>query len=122
MAYIMGSTHSTYLKKFCTLQNNAVRTVNKGCYLHHVSSLYSSLKILKMTNLLKLKIVYYHFQKKLSPLLSNCFFKISDISTKTTRSSYPSKSSLRYIPKFRSSRLQRSIMYQRVTICNEIPF
>ena len=112
-------------KKLCTQQNKAVRIINKGCYQDHVSSFYSSLKILKMTDLFKLeiaKIVYSHFQKKLPPLLSDLFFKINDISTKTTRSSYPTKSFLLYIPKFRFSRLQRNIMYQGVKIWNEIPF
>ena len=78
-----------------------------------------------MTDLSKLeiaKIVCSHFQKEFPPLLSNLFFKINDILSKTTRSSYPTKSSLLYIPKFQSSRLQRNIIYQRVKIWNEIPF
>ena len=67
---IWGSTYSTYLKKLCTLQNKAVRIINKGCYQDHVSSFYLSLKILKLTDLFKLeiaKIVYSHFQKNFFP-------------------------------------------------------
>ena len=105
--------------------------IKKSCYQDHVSSFYSSLKILKMTDLFKLeiaKIVNSHFQNcipffstKLPPLLSHLFFKINNISTKTTKSSYPTKSSLLYIPKFQFSKLKRNIMYQRVRISNETP-
>ena len=78
-----------------------------------------------MAKLFKLetaKILEFHFQKVHPPLLSNLFFMGSDISTKVTRSFYPSTSSIFYIPKFQSSTLKKSIIYQGERIWNEIPF
>ena len=53
---IWGSLFSMYLKKLTTLQNKAVKCIGVAKYYHSASPYYNRFKILKLTDLYKLKI------------------------------------------------------------------
>ena len=120
---VWGATYTSCLAKLCTLQNKVVRHIGGGSYREHSTPYYSSLKILKLPDLLKLetaKLVFRHLQNALPLLISNLFIKTSDISVRRTRSSNPSNSLSLYIPKYQTARFQRCIRYQGVKIWNDI--
>ena len=73
---VWGTTYTSYLAKLCTLQNKVVRHIGGGSYREHSTPYYSSLKILKLPDLLKLetaKLVFHQLQNTLPPLISNLF-------------------------------------------------
>jgi len=87
---IWGSTYPSYLKKLNILQNKAIKLISRGFPWDLATPYYSYLKILKLENLFKIevgKLVHFHFQRKLSLILSNLFQPQCNISKKNTRSS-----------------------------------
>ena len=73
---IWGSTFPSYLNKLASLQNKAAKIVAGSKYRDHVTSFYSQLNVLKLSDLFKhetAKIVHRHLHFHLSPLLSPRF-------------------------------------------------
>ena len=93
-------------------------------HAHHyaLSSIYKSLNILQLHDLVKSELglfVYYHFKDMLPTSFNNFFVKLNE--------HHPVKTRLQatccnyWIPHHRTSKLQRSIKYQSVKIWNDIP-
>ena len=120
---VWGSAYTTHLKKLITLQNKAVKIIGGGSYRDKASPCYSDTKILKLPYLYKLEIgkfIHAHFQNKIPQKISKFFTLTRDISLRSTRSTQQTKTRL-YIPRYPTSRLQKCIKYQGVTIWNQIP-
>ena len=80
------------------------------------------LKILKLTDLYKLKvaqIMFRHISNNFPSTFLNLFTKITHVHSRSTRLA-TKKYSLQ-IPKFKTAKLQRSFNYQGVKIWNSIP-
>ena len=119
---IWTSTISTNLNSIRILQNKAVEILAGIHWRHSSSSGYKSLSILKLDDMIKLQsalFVYRHFNKKLRTNLQNYSINVNAChSIATCRQAC----GLNYhIPRYRSSKLQRSIKYKGVKIWNSTP-
>ena len=122
---IWRSTYPTYLMRISTLQNKVVKLVRGGAFQDRATPFYYKLNILKLTNLYKIevsKLMYniVHKPRHLPNNFSKYFEKACKMSQRSTRST-TQQNDLLCIPRFRSNRLQNSIRYQGVKICNSIP-
>ena len=117
---VWGSAYKTHLKKLITLQNKAVKIIGGGSYRDKASPCYSDTKTLNLYKLEIGKFVHAHFQNKIPQKISKFFTLTRDISLRSTRSTQQTKTRL-YIPRYPTSRLQKCIKYQGVTIWNQIP-
>ena len=119
---IWTSTFSTYLNSIRILQNKAVKLLAGIHRRHSSSSGYKSLSILKLDDMIKLQsapFVHRHFNKKLPTNLQNYFTNVNTCHSIATRRQ---ACGLNYhIPRYRSSKLQRSIKYKGVKIWNSTP-
>ena len=118
---IWGSTFPSYFKKLQRLQNKSIRIIFNILPKTSVSPYYYKLKILKLADLYIYeiaKIVHQHSRKALPDYLSSFFTTNRQIHNRPTRSH--SNNTL-YLPKFSSSRCQRSIKFQGTKIWNSIP-
>ena len=120
---VWTSTYSTYLNSIRMLQSKAVRLIAGFDDKHPTSSIYKSNNILKLDDTAKLHIamfVHRHFNNDLPTNLRGYF---------TNDNTYHSISTRRrtigynyHLPRYRSSKLQRSIKYLGVSVWNAIPF
>ena len=119
---IWTSTFSTHLNSICILQNKAVKPLAGIHWRRSSSSGYKSLSILKLDDMIKLQaalFVHPHFIKKLPTNLQSYFTNVNTCHSIATRRQ---ACGLNYhIPKYRSSKLQRSIKYKGVKIWNSTP-
>ena len=119
---IWTSTFSTHLNSIRILQNKAVKLLAGIHWRHSSSSGYKSLSILKLDDMIKLQsalFVHRHFNKKLPTNLQNYFTNVKTSHSIATRRQACGLNY--YIPRYRSSKLQRSIKYKGVKIWNSTP-
>ena len=114
---IWTSTFSTHLNSIRILQNKAVKLLAGIHWRHSSSSVYKPLSILKLDDMIKLQtaqFVHRHFNKQLPPSLQSYFTNVNTCHSIATRRL---ACGLNYhIPRYISSKLQRSIKYKGVKI------
>ena len=111
----------SYFKKLQRLQNKSIRIIFNISPKTSVSPYYYKLKILKLADLYIYeiaKIMHQHSRKALPDYLSFFFTTTRQIGNRHTRSH--SNNTL-YLPKFSTSRCQRSIKFQETKFWNSIP-
>ena len=116
-------TYQNYTAPISKLQDRAIKLIyHKHAHHYALSSIYKSLNILQLLDLVKLELglfVYCHFKNMLPTPFNNFFVKLDE--------HHPVKTRLQatccnyWIPHYRTSKLQRSIKYQGVKIWNDIP-
>ena len=109
------------MSKLCILQNKAIRLTCDSKKSDRVTPYNSKLNILKLQDLYKhevAKIVFRFSRDNLLPTLQHLFSKTSEISFRNTRSSTNVYNL--YIPRYTTTRLQKSIKYQGVKVWNKI--
>ena len=120
---IWGSTYSTYLSKLKTLQNKAMRSISGSHYCEDPLVCYiRNSEVLKIQDWYRYetaKCVYSCINNQVPSLFNNYFQRVNEVSQRSTRQSV-NKLSL-YIPRYPTTKLQRSIRYQGVNIWNSIP-
>ena len=119
---IWTSTFSTHLNSICILQNKAVKLLAGIHWRHSSSSGYKPLSILKLDDMIKLQSALFahrHFNKKLPTNLQNYFTNVKTCHSIATRRQACGLNY--YIPRYRFSKLQRSIKYKGVKIWNSTP-
>ena len=119
---IWGATYSSYLTKLKTLQNKALRVISGAHYRDNAIPLYKNLDVLQLDDLYcyeTAKFVYCCLQNQVPTPFLNYFTKVSEASQRTTRQS--TDELLLYIPRYPTTRLQRSIKYQGVKKWNAFP-
>ena len=115
-------TFTTYLNKLIALQNQTVKIVGGGKYRENATSYYSKLNVLKLPDLYKFeiaKMVYSFMHNNLPSSYAYYFIKTCNVSNLNTRST--SNNTL-WTLRYRTNRLQRSINFQGVKICNSMSF
>ena len=120
---IWGSTFPSYLNKLQSLQSKAVKMIGGGSSLDNPTKFFNKFSILKPNDLFELevaKIAHAHFTGNLPPKLFKLFTLTKNITSRATRATESSCNEL-YIPRYSTTRLQRCIKYQGVTIWNYIP-
>ena len=118
---IWGCTFKSYLSKIQCLQNKSIRIIFNLPPRTSTLPYYHKLKTLKIADLYTFeiaKIMHQHSRKELPPELSSFFITTRQIHNRATRSH--SKNTF-YLPKFSSSRCQKSIKFQGTKIWNSIP-
>ena len=83
---IWGKTYITYINSLCLLQKKVVRTMSKVGRLDHTNALFVDLKLIKLPDLIDLKIAIIVFkvkQKVLPPNIINYLRMIKKDSYKT---------------------------------------
>ena len=119
---VWTSTYSTYLNSIHMLQNKAVRLIAGFDDKHPTSTIYKSYNILKLDDMVKLQIamfVHRHFNNDIPSNLRGYFTNVNKYHSIATR-----RQTIGYnyhIPRYRSSKLQRSIKYLGVSVWNAIP-
>ena len=119
---IWGATYPTYTKRLKFLQNRAIQAVARCHYRDKVNLFYNQFKILQIYDLLKYKIakfVHCNITYNTPNSFRNYFYETAEHSSRVTRQS--SDNSNRYIPRYRTNKLQRCIKYQGVKNWNFIP-
>ena len=100
----------------------AIKLICDGKKSDHITSYYSKLNVLNLQNLYKheiTKIAFWFSRDNLPPTLQHLFSKTSEIiSFRNTKSSTNIYNL--YIPRYTTSRIQKSIKYQRVKIWNKV--
>ena len=117
---IWGSTFETYLSKFQTLQNKAIRIITNSDLRTPTTPKYRNLKILKITELYTFeiaKLMHQRSKNSLPSCFSTFFTPLSDIHEKQTKSKTQSNF---YLTKFSTRRCQRSLKYHGVKIWNSL--
>lgn len=117
---LWGSTFPTYLIKLQRLQNKAIRVIVDCNRKTSITPYYYELSILKISDLFRFevgKLMFQHSKNMLPPCFSSMFTYLSSIHSLSTRSKL--RKDL-YLPKFSTSRCQRSIKYNGVKIWNGI--
>ena len=116
-----GSTSSTSLSKLQTLQNKAIRNMNKAPRFYRLDNYYLNQRILKVHDLFYLEVAKFmhgHFHGTLPICFSSFFIESRYLHRYNTRQT----SGTNYnISNFRTNRGQRSIQFQGPKIWNEIP-
>ena len=103
------------------LQNKVIRIMTKTSKFEPISPQYYNLKILKLDHLYHYEtaqLMYQYVHKMLPTHFSNYFTDVSNVHTHSTRN-YSSKAIS--IPRYFTTRAQKSIKYIRAKIWNEIP-
>ena len=132
---VWTSTYSTYLNSIRMLQNKEVRLIagfddkhptssstSKHPNKHPTSSIYKSYNILKLDDMVKLQIamfVHRHFSNDIPSNLRGYFTNVNKYHSIATRRQTIGCNY--HIPRYRSSKLQRSIKYLGVSVWNAIP-
>ena len=118
---IWGATYKTYLSSLISLQNKAIKIISGAHWQDSAKPCYKKLMILNLNQLLTFetaKFMYKYTKNSLPETFTNYFSYVKDIHDRNTRSSaIPNQL---YIPKYRSSRLQRTIKYRGVKVWNDI--
>ena len=107
-----GSTFPTYLHKFASIQNKAVKLIGGGHFLESSTHFYAKLKILKILDLYIFetsKLVHDYMNRKLPLSFSDYFNKSCDVSNCSTRTSKNWYNL--YKPLYHNNRMQKSIKY-----------
>jgi len=118
---IWGCTYPSYLKNLQRLQNKSVRVIYNLRLKTPLLPYYHKLNVLKITDLYTYeigKIMHQHSCNALPNHLSSFFTSTRQIHNRFTRSS---SNNLLYLPKFSTSRCQKSIKFQGTKIWNSIP-
>ena len=117
---IWGSTYESYINKLQVLQNKAIRIITNSHWQSPITPQYRKLKVLKIADLYTYeiaKLMHQHSKNMLPTCFSNFFCPLSEVHERQTRST--SKNNL-CLPKFSTSRCQRSLRYQGVKIWNSL--
>ena len=107
---------------FNPFKNKAVKMIGGGSSLDNPTKFFNKFSTLKLNDLFKLevaKIVHSHFTGNLPPKISKLFTLTKNIS-RATRATESSCNNL-YVPRYSTTRLQRCIKYQGVTVWNNMP-
>ena len=116
---LWGCTFGSYLKKLRSLQK-AIRIISNTSRRSSITKQYHNLGILKIIDLYTYevaKLMHQHTMQKLPHCFTSFFTKISDIHTKNTKSN--SKTNF-YLPKYSTTRCQKSIRFQGPKIWNSL--
>ena len=119
---IWSATYKCYLEPLRKLQNKTMRVINNMQWSSNADPLFRKNKILKLEDLVKLetsKLIFNFDRCKLPNSFTKYFQKISQNHSRVTRSS---DNNMLYLPRYRTNRLQRSLKYRGVKICNDAPF
>ena len=118
---VWGNTYSTYLSKFITLQNKALRIVTKSGWYQNVLPLYQKFNLLNLQNLRKFetaKFIHNQINQRLSPNFNNYFTLVKFSHSQHTRTT----ASLNLIISlYKTKRTQQSIKYSGAKIWNSFP-
>ena len=115
---VWGSTFPSYLFKLQRLQNKAIRIISNRPLQDAITPYFHELDVLKISDLFKYevaKVMYQHSKNILPSGFSSIFTYVSKVHDRPTRSNFQNNL---YIPKFSTSRCQRSINYQGPKIWN----
>ena len=115
---IWGSTYKSHLEKLSSLQNKAIRVVGGAEWNESSSPLYYTFKVLKFHDIYKYELAKFmhHVQNKTLPTrLLKFFDDVKNDLNLNTRSRTQEKLK---VPRFKSSRTQKSVKYQGVTLWN----
>lgn len=119
---VWGSTYKTYSKKIASLQNKALRLVTNNFNYNSgsASSMYKQLNILKLLDIYNYEVATFMYKFSINETpntFTNYFAKTDTVHSTGTRQ----RSAGNFcIPRFRTSKLQRSIKYQGVKIWHSI--
>ena len=119
---IWASTYKTYLNKLEKLQNKALRIIFKTPLRDSITPLYRRSGILKLNDLFDFevaKLMHQIIHKKSSNNFESHFTYSSNISAYSTRQK---SANHLFLPRFHTSRTQRSIKYLGSKIWNSIPY
>ena len=117
---IWGSTYKSHLEKLTLLQNNAIWAVGGAGWNESSSPLYYKFKVLKFHDIYKYELAKFmhHVQNKTLPTpLLKIFDDVKNDLNLNTRSRTREKLK---VPLFKSSRTQKSVKYQGVTLWNSL--
>ena len=117
---IWGSTHKSHLEKLTSLQNKAIRAVGGAGWNESSSPLCYKFKVLKFHDIYKYelaKLMLYVQNKTLPTPLLKIFDDVKNDLNLNTRSRTREKLK---VPLFKSSRTQKSVKYQGVTLWNSL--
>jgi len=117
---VWGITFPIYLSKLQLFQNKAIRIIANCNRFQSVTPYFHELEILKISELFQFKIgkiMHKHFNKNLPIRFNFMFTPLSSISTRHVRSKTHCNY---YLPKYSTSRCQRSIHFQGVKIWNSL--
>ena len=117
---LWGCTFPLYLSKLQSLQNKAFCIISNSKFKAPLTPQFEKLAILKIINLYNLelgKIMHQHSGLILTPCFNTLFNTVSAIHNRFTRSI--AKNNL-YVPKYSTSRCQKSIKYQGPTLWNSL--
>ena len=116
-----ASTCASYIHKVKMLQNKVIRIMIKTSKFEPISPQYYNLKILKLDDPYHYEtaqLMYQYVHKMLPTHFSNYFTNVSNVHTHSTRN-YSSKAIS--IPRYSTTRAQKSFKYIGAKIWNEIP-
>ena len=119
---IWASTYKTYLNKLEKLQNKALRIIFKTPLRDPITPLYRRSEILKLNDLFDFevaKLMHQIIHKKSPNNFESYFTYSSNISAYSTRQK---SVNLLFLPRFHTSRTQRSIKCIGSKIWNSIPY
>ena len=117
---IWGSTYKSHLEKLTSLQNKAIRAVGGAGWNESSSPLYYKFKVLKFHDIYKYELAKFmhHVQNKTLPTpLLKIFDDVKNDLNLNTRSRTQEKLK---VPFFKSSRTQKSVKYQGVSLWNSL--
>lgn len=121
-AIVWSSTNKTYLDPIRKLQNRVVKLIDGLNYRQNSSHAFKRLNIVKFDDLVKIetgKFVHTHFKRKIPPTFNNFFTKLEKHHSINTR--IQTSGNFYHIPRYKTSKLQRSIKYTGVKVWNSIP-
>ena len=119
--HFCGSTSQSHLSKLQKLQNQAIRIITNTKRKSPITPQYYKLKILKVQDLYIYeiaKIMHQHSNKITSACFSTLFTNLTSIYARQTRSITDKNL---YLPKYSTSRCQKSVKFQGPKIWNSIP-
>jgi len=117
---IWSSIYKTYLNTIGRLQNRAIKTiVALGFGQRNCMVAYKQFNFLKFDDLVKMKIVYWHYNNKLPPTFSNYFMRLNQYHSVNTRNQATGCNYV--IPLYKTNKLQRSIQYLGEVTWSSIP-
>ena len=116
---VWGNTYKTHLGSLLTLQKRIIRIITKSQYLASTAEKFTSLKILKIYEVYKLRTgtFMFLFSKRSLPKIFDRFFEFRTLHTYSTRNT---DSNIFNIPFCRLTIKQKSIVYQGPNLFNKI--
>lgn len=118
---VWGGSFKSYIDKLNILQNKAVKIIAGGRWMEHVTPFYKQLNLLKINELYEHEVAKFMFNFKSNKLpltFSNYFTKTKTMHNRSTRSS---DLDCYFLPRCKTSRLQRSVKFSGVKIWNSLP-